>query len=89
MYLLIKISFILIALFGIIYLLHIKNKYNKDDKSKEEIIEYFKDNKAFSVENGISVKELPNFISKNPYLLMMIKDKTLVFKKGKYYLNKK
>lgn len=89
MYLLIKISFILIALFGIIYLLHIKNKYNKDDKSKEEIIEYFKDNKAFSVENGISVKELPNFISKKPYLLMMVKDKTLVFKKGKYYLNKK
>lgn len=66
-----------------------KNKYRKDkSSSKVDIIKYFVDNKITSLENGIKIKELPIEIAKNPYLLFMVQDKTLIFKKGKYYLNK-
>ena len=41
-----------------------------------------------SFEKGIKTKDLPKEISKNPYLLIMVQDKTLTFQKGKYYLNK-
>jgi len=65
------------------------NKYKNDtSSSKEDIIKYFEDNNATSLENGIKTKDLPESIAKNPYRLMMVKDKTLEFKKGKYYLNK-
>ena len=70
-------------------MIRMNNKYKNDTfTSKEEIINYFKDNNATNVENGIKTKELPKDIAKNPYLLMMVQDKTLSFKKGKYYLNK-
>lgn len=70
-------------------MISIKNKYKNDiSSSKEDIIKYFKDNNAINVENGIKTKELPKDIAKNPYLLMMVQDKTLSFKKGKYYLKK-
>lgn len=66
-----------------------KNKYiNDTSSSKEDIIKYFKDNNITNLENGIKTKDLPKEIAKNPYLLMMVQDKTLTFKKGKYYLNK-
>ena len=55
---------------------------------KEDIIKYFQDNNIMSLENGIKTKDLPKEIVKNPYLLMMVQDKTLIFQKGKYYLNK-
>lgn len=90
MYTFIKILLVAICLSGILYMIKMNNKYRNDTSStKEDIINYFKEKNATSLENGISIKELPRDISKNPYLLMMVKDETLVFKKGKYYLNKK
>ena len=86
----VKILIPLICVIGIIYIMIMKNKY-KNDKislSKENIIKYFQDNDITSLENGIKTRDLPKEIVKNPYLLMMVQDKTLTFKKGKYYLNK-
>lgn len=57
-------------------------------QKKEDIIKYFEDNNAISVETGIKTKDLPEDIAKSPYRLLMVQDKTLAFKKGKYYLNK-
>ncbi len=86
------IKFILpvICLIGIIYIIWLKNKYkhNGSTMSKENIIKYFQDNNITSLENGIKIKNLPKEIAKSNYLLMMVQDKTLIFKKGKYYLNK-
>ena len=88
MYLFIKILVIAICLSGILYMVVMNNKYKRDTStSKEDIINYFKDRQATTLDNGINIKDLPNYIIKNPYLLMMVKDKTLEFKKGKYYLN--
>lgn len=88
MYLIIKILIIICCLGGILYLVKMKQKYKNDSsKTKEEIIDYFKKQYANSMEKGIKTKNLPKDIAKNPFLLMMIKDKTLIFKKGKYYLN--
>ncbi len=90
MYTFIRILLVAICLSGILYMIKMNNKYRNDTSStKEDIINYFKEKNATSLENGISIKELPRDISKNPYLLMMVKDETLVFKKGKYYLNNK
>ena len=70
-------------------MISIKNKYKNDtSSSKEDIIKYFKDNNITNLDNGIKTKDLPKEIAKNPYLIMMVQDKTLTFKKGKYYLNK-
>ncbi len=85
------LSFVLpiVCIGGIIYITIVKNKYKNDSNtSKENIIKYFKDNNITNLENGIKTKDLPKEISKNPCLLMMVQDKTLTFKKGKYYLNK-
>lgn len=90
MYTFIKILLVVICVSGILYMIKMNSKYRNDTSStKEDIINYFKDKNATSLERGISIKELPRDISKNPYLLMMVKDETLVFKKGKYYLNNK
>lgn len=79
---------ILICVGGILYLTLSKKKYRKDTSgSKEEIIQYFKEKSATSVETGIHTKDLPEFIAKSSYRLLMVQDKTLLFKKGKYYLN--
>ena len=90
MYETLKILIPIICIGGIIYIVLMKNKYKNDteDSSKENIIKYFQDNNITSLENGIKTKDLPKEIVKNPYLLMMVQDKTLIFKKGKYYLNK-
>lgn len=89
MYLFIKILVIVVCVSGVLYMIRMNNKYKNDTStSKEDIIKYFKDNNAINLENGIKTKELPKDIAKNPYLLMMVQDKTLSFKKGKYYLNK-
>ena len=74
----------------IIYIIIMKNKYKNDKTSlsKKNIIKYFIDNNITSLEKGIKPKDLPKEILKNPYLLMMVQDKTLTFQKGKYYLNK-
>ncbi len=89
MYKILEIVLLIICIVGITYMIMMKNKYRKDNSSsKEDIIKYFKDNNAISLENGIKTKDLPKDIIKNPYLLMMVQDKTLAFKKGKYYLNK-
>ncbi len=88
MYLFIKILIIVLCVGGIIYMLIMNNKYKNDTSfSKEDIIKYFEDNNATDIENGIKTKDLPKHIAKNSYLLMMVKDKTLEFKQGKYYLN--
>lgn len=79
----------IICIVGIVYMIFMKSKYKNDvSSSKEEIIKYFKDNNITSLESGITTKKLPKEIAKDPYLLMMVQDKTLTFKKGKYYLNK-
>lgn len=84
----IKILVVLGCLSGILYITLSKKKYQKDTSgSKEEIIQYFKEKNATSVENGIHTKDLPEFIAKSSYRLLMVQDKTLLFKKGKYYLN--
>ena len=90
MYEILKILILIICIGGIIYIVLMKNKYKNDTKnsSKEDIIKYFQDNNITSLENGIKTKDLPKEIAKNPYLLMMVQDKTLIFQKGKYYLNK-
>lgn len=89
MYEILKFVLLIICVVGIIYVILIKNKYKNDiSSSKEDIIKYFKDNNITNFENGIKTRELPKEIAKNPYLLMMIQDKTLSFKRGKYYLNK-
>ena len=90
MYELLKIVLPIICIAGIIYIICMRNKYKNDTTtlSKENIIKYFQDNNITNLENGIKTKDLPKEIAKNPYLLMMIQDKTLTFKKGKYYLNK-
>ena len=89
MYETLKILIPIICIGGIIYIVLMKNKYKNDteDSSKENIIKYFQDNNITSLENGIKTKDLPKEIVKNPYLLMMVQDKTLIFQKGKYYLN--
>lgn len=86
MYKIIVILLILICLFGIIYINRIKKNYD-DSSSREDIIKYFKDKNAISVEAGIKTKDLPKGIAKDPNLLMMIKDGTLKFEKFKYFLN--
>ena len=88
MYLWIKILVIGLALSGVFYMIRMHNKYENDNSTtKEDIVNYFKEHQATSLDNGIETKNLPKDIAKNPYLLMMVKDKTLAFKKGKYYLN--
>lgn len=88
MYLIIKVLIIIICLASILYIIKMNTKYKNDTTStKEDIINYFKKQQALNIENGIKIKDLPKEIAKNPYLLMMVKDKTLNFKKGKYYLN--
>ena len=86
-----KILVPIICIVGIIYIILIKRKYQNDKTSltKENIIKYFQDNNITSLERGIKTKDLPKDIAKNPYLLLMVQDKTLTFQKGKYYLNNK
>lgn len=90
MFTMLKIIIPIVCVIGIIYIIIMKNKYKNDKTSltKENIIKYFQDNDITSFEKGIKTKDLPKEISKNPYLLMMLQDKTLTFQKGKYYLNK-
>lgn len=85
----VKILVLFFCILGIIITLKNKNNYKADGKKKEEIIKYFEDKKAFTIETGIYIKDLPLEISKSNFLLFMVKDKILLFKKGKYYLNKK
>ena len=87
MFKILKIFFLIVCVLGIMYVILLKNKYKNNQTSfaKEKIIKYFQDNNITSFEKAIKPKE----IIKNPYLLMMIQDKTLNLKKGKYFLNKK
>lgn len=64
-------------------------KSHDASSSREEIINYFKEQKAFSVETGIKIKDLPDHIARDENLIMMAGDRTLKFKKGKYFLNVK
>lgn len=88
MYLFIKIVVILICISGLFYLIRMNIQYKNDSSTtREEILNYFKKYQATSLDTGIKIKDLPKDIAKNPYLLMMVQDKTLIFKKGRYYLN--
>ena len=88
MYTVIDVLILLCCLGSILYLTMMNRKYKNDTSaSKKEIIDYFKEQKANSVESGIRTKDLPKELAKNPYLLMMVKDQILLFKKGKYFLN--
>lgn len=89
MYRILRFVLPILCVMGIVYMFFMKNKYKNDiSLSKEEIIKYFEDNNITNLENGIKTKDLPKEIAKNLYSLMMVQDKTLKFKKGKYYLNK-
>jgi len=84
----VKVFIIIGCLFGIFYMIIIQRKYrNEGTENREAIIRYFKEQQAFSVDAGIKTSDLPESIAKDPFLLMMVKNKTLLFKKGKYYLN--
>lgn len=88
MYSIIMAIVIIFCLSRILYIIKEKSSYKNDNTStKEEIINYFKEQKATNIENGIKTKDLPDFIAKSSYRLLMVQDKTLIFKKGKYYLN--
>ena len=88
MYEILKYFILLICIVGIIYIIFIRFKNNTKSSSKEDIIKYFKDKDITSLEKGIKTKELPKEILKSPYLLMLVQDKTLIFQKGRYFLNK-
>ena len=75
-----------LCLCGILYFSKMR-KSQDASSSREEIINYFKEQKAFSVESGIKIKDLPEHIAKDENLIMMAGDKTMKFKKGKYFLN--
>ncbi|MCI8394781.1 MAG: hypothetical protein HFH86_04815 [Bacilli bacterium] len=84
----VKIVIIVFALTGVIYIFWLKQKFKFDSSTaKEDIMNYFKAHRAISFDTGIKINNLPTEIAKNPYLLMMVKDETLMFQKGKYYLN--
>ena len=85
-----KIVALIICVLGIIYVILLKNKYknNQSTFAKEKTIKYFQDNNITSFEKAIKAKDLSKEIIKNPYLLIMVQDKTLTFKNGKYFLNK-
>lgn len=87
MYLFVRIVVILICLSGIFYVVKVNKKYQGDSSGREEIVKYFKDQGAVALDRGIKIKDLPMEIAKSNYLLLMVKDKTLIFKNGKYYLN--
>ena len=88
MYEVIKTIVILFALGGILYLFRLKSKYKSEGAvTRDEIIAYFKEKQANSIETGIRIKDLPLNISRSNYLMMLLKDNILSFKKGKYYLN--
>ncbi len=89
MFKILKIVALIICVLGIIYVILLENKYKNNQTSKENLIKYFQDNNITSIEKAIKPKDLPKEIIKNPYLLIMVKDKTLTFKNGKYFLNKK
>lgn len=86
MYKIIGLILVIGCLFGIFYINKIKKNYDKSS-SKEDIIKYFKDRGATSVEAGIKTKDLPEFILKSPDRLLMVQDGTLKFEKFKYFLN--
>jgi len=88
MYLFIKVLVIVLCISGVLYMIKMNTKYKNDTSTtKEDIINYFKEQNATSIDNGIKTKDLRVDIAKNPYLLLMVKDKTLIFKSGKYFLN--
>ncbi len=89
MYTVIRLTLVLVCLTGVLYLVIVKKKYKGDTAGRENIIDYFKERGAISIESGIRIKDLPIEIAKSNYLLLMVQDGTLVFKKGKYYLGEK
>lgn len=86
MYRLIEVIAVGLCLCGILYFGKMR-KSHEASSSREEIIRYFEEQKAFSVETGIKIKDLPEHIAKDENLIMMAGDRTLKFKKGKYFLN--
>ena len=90
MYLIIKIFMVVFCLGGILYIIRLNKRYKNDNsETKDDIINYFRQQQAIDIESGIKIKDLPRNIANNPYLLIMGKDKTLIFKNKKYYLNNK
>lgn len=87
-YKIIELIVVILSLVGIIFASIVKSKY-KNSNFKQEIINYFKEMGATSLEKGIYVKDLPTNIYKSSYLIFMLHDKTLSFEEGKYYLNDK
>ena len=70
--------------FGIVGLLK-HEKYKNDTDTVDMIKDWFKQN----AKEGIEPQKLPKDIVKTGYLTWMQKDKIIVFKDGKYYLEKK
>ncbi len=79
------IAFCLIIIIFGIKGVFIQNKYKKDSETVNRIIEFFeKEGKE-----GVEPNSIPKDIIKTGYINFMLKDKTLIFKNKKYYLNKK
>lgn len=87
MYRMVEIVVIVLALLCGVQFMRMRKTSENDTAGREAIIDYFKEQQAFSVETGIKIKDLPREIAESQNLLMMAADRTLKFKKGKYYLN--
>lgn len=73
---------LVIIVLGIIGMVK-QEKYKKDAETVKKIIKYFKK----EGKNGVDPKKVPREILKTGYITWMLKDKTIVYKDGKYYLN--
>mgnify|MGYP003306614565 CR=1 FL=1 len=74
---------LVIIVLGIIGMLK-QNKYKKDTEAVNNIISYFKK----AGKGGINPKDIPKEILKTGYITWMLKDRTIEYKDGKYYLSK-
>lgn len=86
MYKIVGLLLVVLCLLGIYYMNKQKKNY-QNSTYKKEILKYFEEMGATSVETGIKTKDLPKEIAKSPELLMMVQDGTLKFEKWKYFLN--
>ena len=75
---------LIIISFGIKGLIK-ENEYKKDIETVKKIIDYFGKEGVY----GIEPNKLPKDIIKTGYIPLMLKDKTIVFKNKKFYLNSK
>ena len=72
---------LIICFFGVIGIFK-EQKYKKDTETVQKIVDYFKR----EGKDGVEPKRLPQEILKTGYITWMLKDKTIEYKDGKYFL---